>query len=179
MSQELERVYTINLGKVLLSPDNIRAKRAINMVREFARHHMKVEDIKIEESLAHHIWSRGIKHPPRKVRVRMTKTDEGFVLVEPFDEEIEKAKSEEKKSKAEEKKKIEAEETTQSEIEETIEKPKDIKTEKPKDIKTEKPKVPTPKAPKSESPKKEKPEPKEKTKSKSTKPSTKKKSPKS
>ncbi len=171
MSQELERVYTINLGKVLLSPDNIRAKRAINMVREFARHHMKVEDIKIEESLAHHIWSRGIKHPPRKVRVRMTKTDEGFVLVEPFDEEIEKAKSEEKKSKAEEKKKIEAEETTQSEIEETIEKPKDIKTEKPK--------VPTPKAPKSESPKKEKPEPKEKTKSKSTKPSTKKKSPKS
>jgi len=28
MSQEVERVYTVNLGKVLLSPDNQRAKRA-------------------------------------------------------------------------------------------------------------------------------------------------------
>ena len=41
MSQEVERVYTVNLGKVLLSPDNQRAKRAINMVKEFAQHHMK------------------------------------------------------------------------------------------------------------------------------------------
>jgi len=31
MSQELERVYTINLGKVLLSPNNQRAKRAIHL----------------------------------------------------------------------------------------------------------------------------------------------------
>ena len=49
MSQELERVYTINLGKVLLSPDNQRAKRAINMVKEFARRHMKNDQIKLEE----------------------------------------------------------------------------------------------------------------------------------
>ena len=51
MSQELERVHTINLGKVLLSPDNQRAKRAINMVKEYATRHMKTEEIKIEESL--------------------------------------------------------------------------------------------------------------------------------
>ena len=46
MSQELERVYTINLGKALLSVDTHRATRVINMIREFARRHMKVEDIK-------------------------------------------------------------------------------------------------------------------------------------
>src|SRR3990170_570700 len=51
MSQELERVYTINLGKVLLSPNNQRAKRAVNMVKEYARHHMKTEEIKIEETV--------------------------------------------------------------------------------------------------------------------------------
>ena len=34
MSQELERVYTINLGKVLLTPNNQRSKRAINMIKE-------------------------------------------------------------------------------------------------------------------------------------------------
>ena len=89
MSQELERVYTINLGKVLLSPNNQRAKRAVNMVKEYARHHMKTEEIKIEEAVNHQIWKRGIKHPPRKIRVRMTKTDEGFVLVSPYEKETE------------------------------------------------------------------------------------------
>ena len=87
MSQELERVYTINLGKVLLSQSQHRAVRAINMIREFARHHMKVEEIKIEEELAHQIWARGVRSPPRKIRVRMSKTDEGYVLVSQYVEE--------------------------------------------------------------------------------------------
>lgn len=104
MSQELERVYTINLGKVLLSPDNQRAKRAINMVKEFARHHMKTQEIKIEGELNQKIWERGIRHPPRKIRVRMTKTDEGHIIVSPYEEAEEKPKSE-KESKKKEKKK--------------------------------------------------------------------------
>ena len=89
MSQEVERVYTIPLGKVLLSQSQHRAVRAINMIKEFARHHMKVEDIKIEEDLAHQVWSKGIRSPPRKIRVRMSKTDEGYVLVSPYEEGIE------------------------------------------------------------------------------------------
>jgi large subunit ribosomal protein L31e len=104
LSQELERVYTINLGKVLLSPNNQRSKRAINMIKEFARHHMKTEDVRIDEDLAHQVWNRGIKHPPRKVRVRMTKTEEGHVLIAPYEEELEtKVTPEEKPSKLEEK----------------------------------------------------------------------------
>ncbi len=104
MSQELERVYTINLGKVLLSANNRRAKRAINMIREFARHHMKTEDVRIDEDLAHQIWKRGIKHPPRKVRVRMTKTEDGYVLIALYEEELEtKVTPEEKPTKLEEK----------------------------------------------------------------------------
>ncbi|AFS81309.1 50S ribosomal protein L31e [Candidatus Nitrosopumilus koreensis AR1] len=98
MSQELERVYTINLGKVLLSQSQHRAVRAINMIKEFARHHMKVEDIKIEEDLAHQIWAKGIRSPPRKIRVRMSKTDEGYVLVSPYEEEIESKVTTEKET---------------------------------------------------------------------------------
>ena len=98
MSQELERVYTINLGKVKLSQSQHRAVRAINMIREFARHHMKVETIKIEEELAQQIWSKGVRSPPRKVRVRMTKTDEGFILVSRYDEEAESKPVTENKS---------------------------------------------------------------------------------
>lgn len=88
MSQELERVYTINLGKVLLSQSQHRAVRAINMIREFARHHMKVEEIKIDEELAHQVWARGVRRPPRKIRVRMSKTDEGYILVSPYNEQV-------------------------------------------------------------------------------------------
>ena len=96
MSQDVERVYTVNLGKVLLSPDNQRAKRAINMIKEFARHHMKVEQVKLEEDVSHLIWSRGIRHPPRKIRVRMTRTDEGYILVSKYEGEEAIEKEEEK-----------------------------------------------------------------------------------
>jgi len=110
LSQELERVYTINLGKVLLSPDNRRSKRAINMIREFARHHMKTEDVKIDEELSKQIWKRGIRHPPRKIRVMMTKTDEGFVLISLYEEEEEeletKVEPKEKPKKAPAKKEL-------------------------------------------------------------------------
>ncbi len=152
MSQELERVYTINLGKVLLSPNNQRAKRAINMVKEFARHHMKTEQIKLEEDLSHQIWQRGIRHPPRKIRVKMTKTDEGFVLVSPYEEEIETEvkPKEEKKTPAEE---------VKAEPKELIE---EVKEKKPKTKETPKTKEPKGKEPKTkEKPKEVKPKAKE------------------
>jgi large subunit ribosomal protein L31e len=99
MSQELERVYTINLGKVKLSQSQHRSVRAINMIREFARHHMKVETIKIEEDLAREVWARGVRSPPRKVRVRMSKTDEGYVLVSRYDDDVESKVVSEKETK--------------------------------------------------------------------------------
>ncbi|HET6516988.1 MAG TPA: 50S ribosomal protein L31e [Nitrosopumilaceae archaeon] len=141
MSQELERVYTINLGKVLLSPDNQRSKRAINMIREFARHHMKTEDVRIDEDLARQVWKRGIKHPPRKVRVRMTKTDEGFVLITPYEEELEtKVTPEEKPTKLEEKDEVKPKEAKDvSEVEEKVEQVAEKQKEEP--VKEEKPKL--------------------------------------
>ena len=99
MSQELERVYTIPLGKVKISQSQHRAVRAINMIREFAQHHMKVETIKIDEELARDIWARGVRNPPRKVRVRMSKTDEGYILVSKYDEDAESKVTPEKETK--------------------------------------------------------------------------------
>jgi Ribosomal protein L31E len=79
-----ERVYTINLGKVTLAPDNRRAKRAINMIREFAIRHVKSEEVKIDEELNEIIWSRGIRSPPRKIRVIISKDVSGVVTVKPY-----------------------------------------------------------------------------------------------
>ena len=87
LSAETDRVYTINLGKVLLSADNRRAKRAINMIREFARHHMGISEVKIDMDVSRIIWSKGIRHPPRKIRVHMHKTDEGNILISKYEEE--------------------------------------------------------------------------------------------
>jgi len=152
LSQELERVYTINLGKVLLSPNNQRSKRAINMIREFARHHMKTEDVRIDEDLAHQVWKRGIKHPPRKVRVRMTKTEEGYVLIAPYEEELEtKVTPEEKPTKLEEKAKEKVKPKAEAKdvaakVEEEV--AKEV-TEKPKKAPAkEKPKAPAKEKPK-------------------------------
>jgi large subunit ribosomal protein L31e len=79
-----ESVYTINLGKVTLAPDNRRAKRAVNMIREFAIRHMKSEEVKIDEELNEVIWSRGIRSPPRKIRVIISKDVSGVVTVKPY-----------------------------------------------------------------------------------------------
>ncbi|MDE1766703.1 MAG: 60S ribosomal protein L31 [Thaumarchaeota archaeon] len=129
MSEEaLERIYTINLGKVLLSPNNQRAKRAINMIREFATKHMKSENVKIEEEISHLVWERGIRHPPRKIRVKLSKDDDGNILVSKYQEEKkiteEKPKKEEKKveEKPKEKKSDEKPKTEEKKI--TEEKPK-------------------------------------------------------
>ena len=81
MPQDLDRVYTIPLGKVLLSPDNHRAKRAINMIRDFARRHMKIDDVRIDEEVAKAVWSRGMRRPPRRIRVHMTRADEGYIQI--------------------------------------------------------------------------------------------------
>jgi large subunit ribosomal protein L31e len=143
MSQELERVYTINLGKVKLSQSQHRAVRAINMIREFARHHMKIEEIKIEEELAHLIWSKGVRNPPRKVRVRMTKTDDGYILVSQYTEEVESEVDSKKDTKK---------------IDDKVETPAK-ETPKKETPKKETPKKETPKkeTPKKETPKKETP----------------------
>jgi large subunit ribosomal protein L31e len=150
LSEEtLERVYTINLGKVWLSPNNQRAKRAINMIKEFATHHMKSENVKIEEDVSHLVWARGIRHPPRKIRVKLSKDDDGNILISKYEEEkkVEEKtkgkKAEKKTEKKEEKKVVETpKETVETKLEETPKETKEEKKveEKPTEKKTEKPK---------------------------------------
>ena len=163
MSQELERVYTIPLGKVLLSQSQHRAVRAINMIREFARKHMKTQEIKIDEEVAHLIWSKGVRSPPRKIRVKMTKTDDGYILVTNYEDDVESDEKDSKKS-PEIKQKVEPQTDDPDAIEVTEETLKEVapKEEKPK-AKESKPKEEKPKPKAKESkPKEEKPKPKAK-----------------
>ena len=135
MSQELERVYTIPLGKVLLSANTHRAVRAINMIKEFARRHMKTYNVKIDEEISHIIWARGVRSPPRKIRVKMTKTDEGYILVSPYEDEIESDTTPEKESTPKVTEDIEpekSEEIIEVNVGEELDEDKVVTKEKPK-----------------------------------------------
>ena len=86
-AENLTRVYTINLGRAWLTPQYKRTDRVINMIREFATKHMKSDEIKLEQDLNRQIWSRGKTNPPRKVRVKMVKDEDGVVTVSLYEDQ--------------------------------------------------------------------------------------------
>ena len=86
VEENLTRVYTINLGKAWLTPEYKRTDRVVNMIREFAQKHMKSDEIKLDQDLNRQIWSRGKTNPPRKVRVKMAKDEDGVVTVSLYED---------------------------------------------------------------------------------------------
>ena len=79
MAEELERTYVIPLRKVKNVKRTIRAPRAIREVQNFLTKHMKAEEVKIDESINHAIWERGIQKIPSKITVKAVKDEEGVV----------------------------------------------------------------------------------------------------
>ena len=82
MSEELERIYKVSLGKAWVAPRNRRAIRAVGILKEFAKRHMKSEEIKISPELNEIIWENGIKRAPRKIEVKMIRDSDGIVTVQ-------------------------------------------------------------------------------------------------
>lgn len=88
-----ERIYTIPLRRVWISPRKKRAPRAVRVVESFIQRHMKVETgakadeeeeearLVISNEVNEKLWSRGIEKPPRNIRVRAVKDKEGTVTV--------------------------------------------------------------------------------------------------
>jgi len=79
--ETLERIYTIPLKRAIMSPRQRRAKRTINIIREFAIRHMKTDNIRLSPELNEKIWERGIRSPPRRITVKMVKDEEGIVTI--------------------------------------------------------------------------------------------------
>ena len=77
----MERVYIIPLRDVKRVPRTIRSPKAVRLVREFLKKHMKSEDIKLDSSVNEKIWERGIQKVPPKIKVKATKEEDGSVSV--------------------------------------------------------------------------------------------------
>ena len=86
-----ERFYTIPLSKAWIVPRKKRAPKAARIVRSFVLKHMKVrteaegeeepERLVIDNEVNEKLWSRGIEKPPRKIKVRVVKDNEGVITV--------------------------------------------------------------------------------------------------
>jgi large subunit ribosomal protein L31e len=127
MSEEnTTRIYTVNLAKAWDTPKYRRTDRVINIIKEFTQRHMQTNKVKIDQDLNRHIWSRGKKNPPRKIRLRMIKEDDDTVVVSSFIEEKRTELSEEsvevEKPKVQEEKKVEKVEKPKVQEEKKVEK---------------------------------------------------------
>jgi large subunit ribosomal protein L31e len=78
-----ERIYTIPFRKVWATPRGKRTPRASRVLRAFAKRHMKAEKVEISNDVNEELWARGIRKPPRKIKVRLVKDKEGRVIVYP------------------------------------------------------------------------------------------------
>lgn len=76
-----ERLYVVPLRDAYRAPLTKRAKVAIRIVREFVTRHTKSGVVKVAPEVNELIWSRGIKRPPRKLRVRVVVREEEGVKV--------------------------------------------------------------------------------------------------
>ncbi len=89
-----ERFYTIPLQKALVRPPKKRAPRAIQLIKIFVTKHMKLEmkvseeeeeaelpQLIISQEVNEKVWGRGIEKPPRKIKTRVTKDQDGNVFV--------------------------------------------------------------------------------------------------
>lgn len=82
-----ERVYVIPLWKVRSTGRGLyRTKKAIHFLRSFIIRHMKNPNVKISSEVNEELWSRGIRNPPRRIKVRVVRTAEDEIWVLPYRE---------------------------------------------------------------------------------------------
>lgn len=80
----LKRNYVISLAKAYEKPKTVRNKRAMDIIRTFAARHMKAneENVKIGVKISETVNARGVRKPPKKIKVTLSKNKEGVVKCE-------------------------------------------------------------------------------------------------
>jgi len=79
-----ERIYVVPLYKAFRYKRGLhRAKKAVKFLRSFMERHMKDPNIRISEEVNEMIWSRGMRNPPRRIKVRVVRTEDAGVWVLP------------------------------------------------------------------------------------------------
>jgi ribosomal protein L31E len=85
MTITIEREYTVPLrAGYRNAPAYYRTNKAVSTLRKFLMRHMKAKDenIRMGQHLNLHLWKHGIKNPPARVTIHVTKDDAGIVRAE-------------------------------------------------------------------------------------------------
>lgn len=83
MAEEIKRTYVVPLRRGYFNtPRYKRTNKAVTVLKNFLVKHMKSENIKLGPHLNEFIWKDGIKNPPAKVKIDVTKDKEGMVRAE-------------------------------------------------------------------------------------------------
>ncbi|MBI4362836.1 MAG: 50S ribosomal protein L31e [Euryarchaeota archaeon] len=83
MEVNVERIYTIPLHPER-DPRWRRSELAIFHIRDYLVRHMKArpDEVHLDSSINEHVFSRGARKPPRHIRVRAMKFEDGIVEAE-------------------------------------------------------------------------------------------------
>ena len=81
--EEEEHIFTVPLAKCKNLPRNQRANAAIKTIKSYIGTHMNVpeSEVWVDASVNEHIWAKGIKKPPLRLRVKAIKFEDGLVEV--------------------------------------------------------------------------------------------------
>lgn len=128
---KIEREFIVPLAKAYEKPRTKRAAKAINILKAFMKKHFRVskEKVLVSNAVNELVWSKGIEHVPRKIKVKAVFEEENLRVLLPGE------KLPEKKVKKEEKKEAEKKEKTKEQIEQEkeAEKKKEEKKEAEKE----------------------------------------------
>ena len=96
--EKITRTYTVPLRRGFNeTPRYKRTNKAVRVLREFLVKHMKSENIRLGDKLNELIWTKGIKNPPPRVKITVTKDKEGIVRAELEGTEYKDFKQQDKK----------------------------------------------------------------------------------
>jgi large subunit ribosomal protein L31e len=79
--QEEERIMVVPLRAAWAASRTDRTPRAIKAIREHVQQHLKPDRIFIDDVLNEYLWRRGRENPPRRIRIKAIKFEDGSAVV--------------------------------------------------------------------------------------------------
>lgn len=134
---EGEKIYTIPLRKAYKKAHQKRTPYAVGIVKKYITTHTKASSVKLGSRLNEELWERGIKKPPRRVRVKAV-IEEGTAKVELMGHDYTEFKAAPRKEKLDIKEKLMERMGQKAAKKEAMEKALEGKKEKPEEEKIDK-----------------------------------------
>lgn len=76
-----ERLLTVPLGRAYYWTRWRRAEKAVRLLKEHVARHVKAKEVRVSNEVNEALWARGAEKPPRRLKVRVAKDEEGVAWV--------------------------------------------------------------------------------------------------